>query len=60
MSGRVFLHTKSQIGSTTDLYLAMGAQSLRAGQSIVLGPGVLMLIALAFAHLTRELLSGLN
>ena len=37
-----------------------GAQSLRAGQSIVSGPGVLMLIALTFVHPNRELLVGFN
>ena len=38
----------------------MGKQSLRAGRSILLGPGVLVLIALAFALPTRELFVGLN
>ena len=41
-----------------DLYFTMGAQSLRAGRSILSGPVVL--IDLEFAHLTRELLVGLN
>ena len=38
----------------------MGTQSLRAGRSILSGPGVLVLIALAVAHPMRELLVGLN
>ena len=41
-----------------DVYFAMGEHSLRAGRSILLDPVVL--IAFAVAHLTRELLVGLN
>ena len=41
-----------------DLYLTMGDQSLRAGQSIFSGPCVL--IVLAVTNLTREFLVGLN
>ena len=38
----------------------MGKYSLRAGRSILSGPGVLVLIFLAVDHPTRELLIGLN
>ena len=41
-----------------DLYFKMGSQSLRAGRIILLGPGVL--IALAVSNPARELLVGLN
>ena len=41
-----------------DVYFTIGAQSLRAGKSILSGPGVL--IALAVAYPTRELLVDLN
>ena len=43
-----------------DLYFRMGTQSLRAGRSILLGPGGLVLIDLAVVHLTRKFLVGLN
>ena len=41
-----------------ELYLEMGAQSLRSGRSIILVPSVW--IYLAVAHTMRELLVGLN
>ena len=43
-----------------NLYFKMGTQSLRAGSSILSAPGVLVLIALAVAHPTREFFVGLN
>ena len=41
-----------------DLYIAMGAQSLRSGRSILLGTGVFIVVVVT--HSTRELLVGLN
>ena len=57
-SGRVFLRLGARIRVMHDLYLTMGDQSLRAGQSIFSGPCVL--IVLAVTNLKREFLVGLN
>ena len=57
MSSRVFPELKARIGGMHDIYFTMRAQSFREGRSILLGPGVL--IALAVSHLTRELLVAL-
>ena len=42
------------------LYFTMVIKSLREGRSILSGPGVLVLVALAVSHPAREFLIGIN
>ena len=56
-SDRVFLQIRAQIGGMHDLFLSIGAQSIRAGRSLLSCPSVL--IVLSVTHPTRELLISL-
>ena len=58
MSGCILLQLEARIGGMHDIYLAMGAQILRAGRMILSGPGDF--IFLAVTHPTREFTVGLN
>ena len=53
-----FSSSEHEFEDMHDVYIVIGAHSLRAGWSILLGPGVLIVVAVA--HLTRELLVDLN